>query len=320
MIRILANDGLHPDGKLLLEEANVFVDTNKYSQEDLPEILKNFDGIIVRSATKVKKDLIEKVPNLKIICRAGVGLDNIDVEFAKTKGIAVYNTPGASSRSVAELAFAHIFNLARQVHKANRSMPVEGRDKFKQLKKEYAKGFLLNRKKLGVIGFGRIGRETAKIGIGLGMQIYAADPMVDDALIDFDIYENGDVFLGVKIRTTNLERLLTVSDIISIHVPFSGDKALIGAQEIQLMKDGVIIVNTSRGGVIDEQALLDGLNSGKIAGAGLDVFQNEPTPNQALLEHPNISLSPHIGAETIEAQSYIGMEIAEQIINHFKLN
>jgi D-3-phosphoglycerate dehydrogenase / 2-oxoglutarate reductase len=320
MIKILANDGLHPDGKLLLEEANVLVDLTKYSQEALPEVLNQYDGIIVRSATKVRKELIDAAPNLKVIGRAGVGMDNIDVDYARSKGIAVFNTPGASSRSVAELAFAHIFSLARQLHRANRAMPSEGLSEFKALKKEYAKGILLSGKRLGVIGFGRIGREVARIGIGLGMQVYAVDPMVEDAVINFDLYETGDVFLGIKVRTTKMEKLISSSDIISVHVPLAGGKAILGAAEIAQMKDGVLLINTSRGGVIDEQALLDGLNSGKIGGAGLDVFVNEPTPDPRLLTHPNVSLTPHIGAETMEAQSYIGMELAEQIIDHFNLH
>lgn len=303
-----------------MEEANVQVDLTRYSQDELAGVLNQYDGIIVRSATKVRKDLIDAAPNLKVIGRAGVGMDNIDVEYARSKGIQVFNTPGASSRSVAELAFAHVFSLARQLHKSNRAMPSQGLHEFKSLKKEFASGILLSGKKLGVIGFGRIGREVARIGIGLGMQVYAVDPMVEDAVINFDLYETGDVFLGIKVRTTKMEKLIANSDIISVHVPMVGGKAIIGKEEIEKMKDGVILINTARGGVIDEQALLEGLDSGKIAGAGLDVFVNEPTPDQRILEHPNISLTPHIGAETMEAQSYIGMELAEQIIDFYQLH
>ncbi len=320
MIKILANDGLHPDGKLLLEEANVIVDSTKHAQEQLPEILNDFDGIVVRSATKVRKELIDQAPNLKIIGRAGVGMDNIDVEYARSKGIMVFNTPKASSRSVAELTFAHIFTLARQMHKSNRTMPEQGAAEFKHLKKTYSPGILLSGKKLGIIGFGRIGREVARIGIGLGMQVYAVDPIVEDAVIDFDLYESRDVFLGIKVKTTKMEKILGTCDFITVHVPLSGQKALLGKEEIAQMKDGVFLVNTARGGVIDEDVLLQSLNSGKVAGAGLDVFTNEPNPNIKLLQHPNVSLTPHIGAETVEAQSYIGMEIAEQIINHFNLH
>jgi len=320
MIKILANDGIHPDGKLLLDEANVFVDTQRYPQDELANVLKDYDGVVVRSATKIRKELIDQLPNLKIIGRGGVGMDNIDVEYARSKGIKVFNTPAASSRSVAELTFAHIFTLARQLHLSNRKMPLEGADKFKQLKKDYAKGLLLNGKKLGVIGFGRIGQEVAKIAVGLGMKVYAVDPLVEHAVVNFNIFDDGDVFLGIKVNTTNMDKLLQNCDIISVHVPLVNKKALLGDAEIERMKDGVLLVNTSRGGVIDELALINGLNSGKIAGAGLDVFVNEPNPSPELLAHPLVSLSPHIGAETMEAQSYIGMEIAEQIIDHFNLN
>jgi D-3-phosphoglycerate dehydrogenase / 2-oxoglutarate reductase len=320
MIKILANDGIHPDGKLLLEEANVFIDTQRYPQEELAKVLKDYDGVVVRSATKIRKELIDQLPNLKIIGRGGVGMDNIDVEYARSKGIKVFNTPAASSRSVAEIAFAHIFTLARQLHQSNRTMPTEGVGRFKQLKKDYAKGLLLNGKKLGIIGFGRIGQEVAKIGVGLGMKIFAVDPQVEHAVVNFNIFDDGDVFLGVKISTTSMDKMLQNCDIISVHVPLVDKKAILGQDEIARMKDGVILINSSRGGVIDEKALLEGLESGKIAGAGLDVFENEPTPDSKLLEHPLVSLSPHIGAETMEAQSYIGMEIAEQIIDHFNLN
>jgi D-3-phosphoglycerate dehydrogenase / 2-oxoglutarate reductase len=320
MIRILANDGIHPDGRLLLEEANVQIDATKYSPEELPAALKNYDGILVRSATKVRKELIDQVPNLKIIGRAGVGLDNIDVEYARQKGIYVFNTPGASSRAVAELAFAHMFNLARNLHIANRTMPEKGNSEFGKMKKELKNGFQLQGKKLGIVGFGRIGREVAKIGIGLGMQIYAADLVVEEGLINFEIYDSGDVFLRIKVHTVDLSKIFEKCDIISFHVPLAGGKPMIGSAEIAKMKDGVILINTSRGGVIDEDVLLSALESGKVAGAGLDVFVNEPQPRPDLLAHPNVSLSPHIGAETQQAQSNIGMEMAEKIIEHFGLN
>lgn len=320
MIKILANDGIHPDGKLLLDEANVQVDTTKYPQDQLHEVLKDYDGIVVRSATKVRKELIDQVPNLKIIGRAGVGLDNIDVDYARSKGIYVFNTPGASSRSVAELAIAHAFILSRNLQLSNRQMPETGATEFGQLKKTLKNGALLQGKKLGIVGFGRIGRELAKIGIGLGMQIYATDVIVEEGLINFEIYDSGDVFLGIKVRTVPMEKIFEKCDIISFHVPISGDKPLIGAEEIKRMKDGVMLLNTARGGVIDEDALLAALETGKVSGAGLDVFVNEPKPRADIMAHPNVSLSPHTGAETLQAQSNIGMEIAERIIEHFGLN
>lgn len=320
MIKILANDGIHPDGRLLLEEANVQVDATKYSPEELPEVLKSYDGILVRSATKVRKELIDQVPNLKIIGRAGVGLDNIDVDYARQNGIYVFNTPGASSRAVAELATAHIFSIARNMHISNRLMPKKGHDSFSKLKKELKNGFQLQGKKLGIVGFGRIGCELAKIGIGLGMQIYATDLVIEEGLINFEIYDSGDVFLGIKVHTVDISKLYEKCDIISFHVPLTGGTPLIGPEEIKQMKDGVILINTARGGVIDEDTLLAALESGKVAGAGLDVFVNEPQPRADLLAHPNVSLTPHIGAETQQAQSNIGMEMAERIIEHFGLN
>lgn len=317
MIKILANDGIHPDGKSMLEKADFQVVTEKVAQEDLPTELPNYDVIIVRSATKVRKELIDQCPNLKIIARAGVGLDNIDVAHAKSKGIQVINTPAASSQSVAELVFAHLFSIARSLYKANRAMPNSGDTAFKQLKKSYSKGFQLRGKTLGIIGFGRIGQETARIGLGLGMNVKATDPMVDETNIGINIFNNDDLQLNVKLKTYNWEEILATSDIISLHVP-TLSKPLLDAVEFAKMKDGVIIINCARGGTIDENALLAALESGKVAAAGLDVFENEPTPDKRLLMHPNISLSPHIGASTVEAQSNIGTELAEKIMAYYK--
>jgi D-3-phosphoglycerate dehydrogenase len=316
MIKILANDGIHPDGKLLLEEANYQVDTTKYPQDELPNILPAYDAIIVRSATKVRKDLIDVCPNLKVIARGGVGLDNIDVEYAKSKGIEVYNTPNASSRAVAELAFAHMFNLARMLNTSNREMPTKGNTEFEKLKKKMSEGIQLRGRTLGIIGFGRIGQESARIGIGLGMKVLATDPLVQTAEIDINVFKSEDVSMSVKLNTTSWEEVLRKSDFITLHVP-GGKKALLGEEEMSMMKDGVVLINTARGGTIDEAALLAALESGKVGGAGLDVFVGEPSPNMALMNHPRISVSPHIGGSTQEAQSAIGMELAEQIIDFF---
>lgn len=315
MIKILANDGIHPDGKTLLEEANYQVDTEKVAQEDLPDVLPDYDAIIVRSATKVRKELIDLCPNLKIIARAGVGLDNIDVDYAREKGIAVYNTPAASSESVAELVFSHMFNMARFVHQSNRELPQEDAN-FKALKKAYSKGVQLRRKTIGIIGFGRIGQEVARIGLGMGMNVLATDPMVDDVDIDLRIYANDNVRMTVNIETVDFEDVITKSDFLTFHVPSIGH-ALVGADEIAKMKDGAFIVNTARGGIADEQAVLDALNSGKLGGAALDVFLDEPTPRKDLLQHPKASVTPHIGASTVEAQANIGRELADKILGHF---
>ncbi len=315
MIKILANDGIHPDGKTLLEEANYQVDIEKVPQEKLKEVLPEYDVIIVRSATKVRKDLIDACPNLKVIARGGVGLDNIDVAYAKEKGIEVYNTPAASSQAVAELVFTHMLNMARSVSKANRELVKDGAD-FKGLKKAYAGGIQLSGKTLGIVGFGRIGQEVARIGLGMGMNVLPTDPAVDEADIALNLYHSDEVNISVKLVTTDFETVLEKSDFITFHVPNIG-RSLIGAQEIQKMKDGAFIVNTARGGMADEKAVLDALNSGKLGGAGLDVFENEPTPMKALLQHQNVSVTPHIGAATHEAQANIGLELADKILAFF---
>ena len=312
MVRILANDGIHPDGKSFLEKSNYEVVTEKVAQEDLAQELPNYDVIIVRSATKVRKELIDQCPNLKIIARAGVGLDNIDVDYAKSKGIQVINTPGASSSAVAELVFAHMFSIARSLYKANRAMPSQGDTDFKQLKKAYAKGFQLQGKTLGVIGLGRIGQETARIGLALGMNVLPVDPFIEEANISIQLYDNL-LDLSIKLNTTSMEKMLAVADVITLHIPFTG-KAIVGATEFAQMKEGVILINAARGGTVDEPALLAALESGKVAAAGIDVFDSEPTPRKELLTHPNVSLTPHIGASTKEAQSNIGLELANKII------
>jgi D-3-phosphoglycerate dehydrogenase len=313
-MKILVNDGIEPIGKRLLEEAGFEVDTNKIEQADLPARLNEYDAICVRSATKVRKDLIDACPNLKAIGRGGVGIDNIDVDYATSKGIAVVNTPAASSRSVGELAMAHMLSLSRFLYQSNRNMPTDGDTKFNDLKKAYAKGAELEGKNLGVIGLGRIGQETARVGLGMGMNIIATDPYVKEASVTV-----GPSNLGFRttITTTDMDTLLSKSDYISLHIPSVG-KAILGKEEFAKMKDGVFIVNASRGGTIDEDALLEALNSGRVAAAGLDVFDNEPTPRKDILVHPRISLTPHIGASTEEAQNKIGEELAQRIISALK--
>lgn len=313
MVKILANDGIHPDGLMLLEEAGYQVDTEKVPQEELVKVLPAYDVIIVRSATKVRKDLIDACPNLKIIARGGVGLDNIDHEYARSKGIVVMNTPAASSSSVAELAFAHIFSMARFLHRANRELPGGN---FKKLKDEFSEGVQLRGKTLGIIGFGRIGQEVARIGLALGMNVKPVDLVIDEAEINIQLFNMDHVKLSVSMPTFDMEEVLTTSDYLTLHVPAS-DGALIGRDEIARMKTGAFIINTSRGGIVDEEALVDALNSGKIGGAGIDVFENEPTPRPELLGHPKVSVSPHIGAATQEAQGYIGLELADRILAHF---
>jgi len=306
MIRILANDGIHPTGKAMLEDAGISVDTQHIEQAELMDRLSEYQGILVRSATKVRKELIDQCPGLKVIGRGGVGMDNIDVDYARSKGIPVINTPAASSRSVAELVLAHMLTIGRGLYDANRKMPVSGNTEFKALKKSYAKGRELEGKKIAIVGMGRIGRELAKIALGLGMDVYPVDPFVRMHQVN------------VTLESVDMDRALAVADYISLHVPKMDGGALIGAQQFEKLKKGAIIVNASRGGIIDEDALIAALDSGKIAGAGLDVFVGEPSPREDLLKHPKVSLSPHIGASTEEAQEKIGIELAEQLITIFK--
>jgi D-3-phosphoglycerate dehydrogenase len=316
MIKILANDGIDPIGKQLLEEAGFTVDTTNIPQDELPARLNEYDVITVRSATKVRKALIDATPNLKAIGRGGVGVDNIDVEYAKGKGIPTYNTPASSSLSVAELVFAHLFTGIRFLQDSNRKMPVEGATKFNDLKKAYAKGIELRGKTIGILGFGRIGREVAKIAIGLGMDVLAYDLFPFNPEVEI-VLGCGGTKVNVAVKSATQDEIIAQTDFITLHTPFI-EKPILGAAEFEKVKKGVAIVNCSRGGIIDEAALIAALDSGKVSFAGLDVFDNEPTPNKALLKHPKISLTPHIGAATNEAQERIGTELASLIINHFK--
>lgn len=312
-MRILANDGIDPLGKQLLEDAGFTVDTTHIPQAELAEKLPAYDAITVRSATKVRQELIDGCPNLKLIGRGGVGMDNIDVEYARAKGITVVNTPAASSLSVAELVFAHLLGGVRFLYDAQRKMPVEGNTNFGALKKAYAKGVELRGKTLGIIGIGRIGRETAKVGLGLGMNVIVSD--LFEAPKSLPVELSGGITVDVPIKQVETEELLRQADFISIHVPFT-DKPIIGKAEFDILKSGVGLVNASRGGVIEELPLIEALDSGKVAFAGLDVYDNEPTPRKELLTHPKVSLTPHIGAATGEAQERIGAELAQLIIEH----
>ncbi|MEP7320375.1 MAG: D-2-hydroxyacid dehydrogenase [Saprospiraceae bacterium] len=311
--RILANDGIESDGKLALEAAGFTVDTNKVDQSQLTEALQNYEVLIVRSATKVRKDLIDACPHLKIIARGGVGMDNIDVDYAREKGITVINTPNASSRAVAELAMAHMYSLSRMLNQSNAQMPKEGAD-FNALKKKYSAGTQLYGKTLGIVGFGRIGQELAKIAMGTGMNIIAVDPMISSVKLKLHL---GGHDIALEIATSSMEDLLKNSDYISLHVP-SSEKPVLGVDEMQMMKKGACIINTARGGVIDESALLGALNSGHLGGAGLDAFLNEPTPDPSILNNSKVSVSPHIGGSTIESQAAIGLELAEKIKAAYK--
>jgi D-3-phosphoglycerate dehydrogenase len=316
-MKVLANDGISKSGIIALEKGGFEVITTKVAQEQVANYInKNaISVLLVRSATKVRQDIIDNCPTLKVIGRGGVGMDNIDVDYAREKGIHVINTPASSSESVAELVFAHLFSGVRFLHDANRNMPLEGDSNFEGLKKAYANGIELKGKTLGIIGFGKIGKAVAKIGLGLGMRVIASDKFVGNAEIKVDFY-NGQ-FINVDIVTEPMEDILRHSDFISLHVP-AQDGYVIGKEEFEQMKDGVGIINASRGGIINEVDLIEALDNGKVLFAGLDVFEEEPTPAVQVLMHPKISLTPHIGAATLEAQDRIGIELAEQIISLLK--
>lgn len=318
-MKVLANDGISKSGIKALEKGGFEVITTKVAQEQVENYINTHKiaVILVRSATKVRKDIIDNCPTLKIIGRGGVGMDNIDVDYARSKGIHVINTPASSSESVAELVFAHLFSGVRFLHDSNRNMPLEGDTNFNGLKKAYANGMELRGKTLGIIGFGRIGQAVAKMALGLGMKVIASDKYVGEAVIRVDFY-NGQ-FINVDITTEPLEDLFKHSDFITLHVP-AQNGYVIGREELKIMKENVGIINAARGGVIDEVALVEALDEDKVLFAGLDVFENEPTPEMRILMHPKISLTPHIGAATDEAQDRIGTELAEQIISLMKNN
>jgi len=311
-MKVLANDGISQSGIDALESSGFEVSTTKVAQEQLANYINdnNITVILVRSATTVRKEIIDACPNLKIIGRGGVGMDNIDVEYAREKGLKVINTPAASSHSVGELVFGHFYSIARFLHNSNRDMPLEGDTNFKGLKKAYAKGIELKGKTLGVLGFGRIGQATAKIALGAGMKVIAFDPFLEKANLKLDFFDGQSV--DFEIKTISKEEVLKQSDFISLHVPAQKDY-VIDEAEFNIMKDGVIIANAARGGVLNEAALVKAIETKKVAGAALDVYESEPKPKLQLLMNAALSLTPHIGAATNEAQDRIGIELATQI-------
>ena len=317
-MKILINDGLHKAGIELLEKAGYTLDTNSIAQTDLVGKLNEYDAIIVRSATQVRTELIEASPNLKVIGRGGVGLDNIDVDFAKSKNIAVLNTPAASSRSVAELAMAHLFGIVRSLPAVNKAMSLDGVSDFGALKKSASKGIELQGKKLGLIGFGRIGRATASIALGCGMEILAYDPFLTAGDVTLDLHPVYNHEFTINVKTVSKEELLANADFISLHIP-GGQGYVLDTPEFEQMKDGVGVVNCARGGTINEAALLGAIKSGKVKYAATDVFEKEPPVNTDILRMNAVGLSPHIGASTEEAQERVGVELAQNIINFFNL-
>lgn len=317
MKKVLANDGISPAGIEILENAGYTVITEHVPQDELPATINSegYEIILVRSATKVRKDLIDVCTGLKMIGRGGVGMDNIDVEYARSKGIEVVNTPAASSQSVAELVMGHLFSTARFLHDSNRQMPINGHTDFAKLKKKYAKGVEVRGKVLGIIGFGRIGQSVARYALGVGMKVVVVDHSDEERFIEVPIF-NAEL-VKVKMVKISQDELLGQSDFITLHVPAQASGPVLGEEEFAKMKDGVRIINAARGGVIDEDALLAAIDSGKVSFAALDVFVNEPTPRADVLSNAQISLTPHIGAATGEAQERIGEELADIIISRF---
>lgn len=313
-MKILANDGIDTTGKKALEAMGCTVITEKVAQENLIDAINNqhYDGLLVRSATTARKDLIDACPNLRFIGRGGVGIDNIDAEYARSKGVDVFNTPASSSQAVAELVMSMIFAAARGIYDCGKNMPGNGHAEFESLKKKYSKGFELRGKTLGIVGFGRIGQALAGYAVGCGMRVVATDMTSDDhRTIVLDI---GGQDLRVNIPLMPFHALLQASDVVSLHVPKQKNgAAVIDREEFQYIRKGAILVNTSRGGVIDENALIEFLDNGHLRAACLDVFVGEPKPSEKLLAHPGIIAAPHIGASTVEAQERIGLEIADNV-------
>ncbi|WP_317312120.1 D-2-hydroxyacid dehydrogenase [Clostridium thermobutyricum] len=302
MYRVLTNDGLQAGAIDKLKELGIEVVNQHFNQEILGEKLKEFDAVVIRSATKLTEDVLKEAKGgkLKLAIRAGVGIDNIDIKYAQSIGIDVKNTPNASSNSVAELALGHMFAISRFIGISNVTM------RNGEWNKKLYQGSELSGKTLGIIGMGRIGRSLAKKADALGMKViyYTIEGKHEDLNYEF----------------LSFEEVLKNSDFISLHVPYDKEKgALIGESELNIIKDGSYIINCARGKVVDEKALLEALNSGKIKGAGIDVFENEPTTNKELINNPRVSVTPHIGAATDEAQNRIGEEVVETLKNFFNI-
>lgn len=313
-MKVLANDGISASGAEKLEKNGFEVIQKKVAQEQLADYInkEKIDVILVRSATKIRKDIIDGCPDLKLIGRGGVGLDNIDVDYAESKGTKVFNTPAASSESVAELVFGHLLTGVRHLNNSNRDMPLEGDRNFKQLKKTY-KGTELSGKTLGIIGLGRIGKAVAKRAFGMGMDVIAAGRNQTTKTVELEFVNGKKVDFDVEVGS--VESVLKNADFVSLHMP-AQDRYVIGEKELNMMKTDAGLVNTARGGLVDEVALTEALSNDKLSFAALDVFEKEPEPEIQLLMNPKFSLSPHIGGATAEAQDRIGIELADHIIDN----
>ncbi len=314
-MRILANDGLSEAGKAALEAAGFEVLITRVAQPQLASFIRNEDitALLVRSATQVTREVIDACPGLLLLGRIGSGTDNIDVAYARQKGLHVVNTPGAGADSVAELVFAHLLGGARFLHESNRNMPLEGDQHFKTLKKAYSGGTEVRGKTLGIVGMGHTGQSVARLGLAIGMDVMYHDPHLAETIIPVS-FQGGQKTFEIALNSVDFEALLASSDFVSLHLP-AQPRPVIGARELGLMKPGAALINTARGGLVDEPALLEALESGHLRFAALDVFESEPTPEIQVLMHPGLSLSPHIGGSTPEAQERASLVLAQQVID-----
>ena len=319
-MKVLANDGISQNSKKELIDLNFKIFDTKIDQSELIKYINrnHIEIILVRSATIINSEILNNCKSIKLIGRAGVGLDNIDLISAKKNNVRVFNTPNASSISVAELVISHLLSANRNLHITNRSMPLNGETKFKEIKSHSSECKEVMFKTLGIIGLGRIGQEVAKRAFSLGMNVVAFDKNIEKIKIQLDYIKNQNIFFDLI--TSSLDDVLKESDFITLHIPKINDKPFIGRDEFDTMKKGVGIINTSRGGLIDESELIKFLNNKKVSFAALDVYENEPVPNIQLLMHDKISLSPHIGGSTVEAQERIGDEIVKEIKSFYKFN
>ncbi|MEE3998996.1 NAD(P)-dependent oxidoreductase [Tenacibaculum sp. FZY0031] len=312
-MKILVNDGISTSGKQALENKGFEVLITKVAQEQLENYINDhaIDAIVVGNTTQVQQELIDACPSIKLIAYLGTEMDNIDVDYAINNGVHVVNSEEASATSISELVFAHLFGMVRFLHQSNREMPLEGDMRFNALKKQYSQGTELRGKTLGIIGFDSVGQEVAKTALALGMEVITTDAEIDNATITIPFFDGQSV--DFFIETETIDNVLSKSDFITLHLP-AQEEYIIDASLFDKMKTGVGIINTSHGSVLNEVALIKAIESGKVKYAGLDVFENQPRPEIQLLMNPEISMTPHIGASTIETQERAGIELANKII------
>ncbi|CAM1361814.1 D-3-phosphoglycerate dehydrogenase [Tenacibaculum sediminilitoris] len=312
-MKILMNEGISTSGIQAIESKGFEVINTKVAQEQLENYINDhtIDAIVVGNTTQIRQELIDACPSIKLIACAGTEMDNIDVDYAIDNGVHVVNSEDASATSIAELVFAHLLGMVRFLHQSNREMPLEGDMRFNALKKEYSQGTELRGKTLGIIGFDTVGQEVAKTALALGMEVIATDTEVDNATITISFFDGQSV--DFFIETDTIDNLLSKSDFITLHLP-AQEGYIIEASLFDKMKTGIGIINTSHGSVLNEVDLIKAIESGKIKYAGLDVFESQPRPEIQLLMNPEISMTPYIGASTLEARDRVGIELANKII------